>query len=115
MMKKFFLCVSLVFLTMLPLFSEDEEMEVTTITITNARETSYKKAEESGNDTILLEGSVELTVTKGSSTSEIKADRITYDRKTEMLYAEGNVHIVTKSSSSGGEETTASSLLLSLG
>ena len=111
-MKKFLLCVSLVFLTMLPLFSEDEEMEVTTITITNARETSYKKAEESGNDTILLEGSVELTVTKGSSTSEIKADRITYDRKTEMLYAEGNVHIVTKSSSSGGEETTASSLLL---
>ena len=112
MMKKFFLCVSLVFLTMLPLFSEDEEMEVTTITISNARETNYKKNEETGNDTIVLKGSVELSVTKGTTTSEIKADSITYDRKTEMLYAEGNVEIETKTSSSGGEKTTASSLLL---
>ena len=111
-MKKFFLCVSLVFLTMLPLFSEDEEMEVTTITISNARETNYKKNEETGNDTIVLKGSVELSVTKGTTTSEIKADSITYDRKTEMLYAEGNVEIETKTSSSGGEKTTASSLLL---
>ena len=112
MMKKFFLCVSLVFLTLLPLFSEDEEMEVTTITISNARETNYKKNEETGNDTIVLKGSVELSVTKGTTTSEIKADSITYDRKTEMLYAEGNVEIETKTSSSGGEKTTASSLLL---
>ncbi len=87
-------------------------MEITTITISNARETSYKKSEETGNDTIVLKGSVELSVTKGSTTSDIKADSITYDRKTEMLYAEGNVQIETKTSSSGGEKTTATSLLL---
>lgn len=85
---------------------------VTTITITNARQTTYTKDPESGNDTIVLEGSVELSVSKDSTASEIKADKITYDRQTEMLYAEGNVEIITKSSSSGGETTTASALLM---
>lgn len=92
------------------LFAEEE---ITTITILNARQTSYKKAEDTGNDTILLEGSVILSVQKGNSTTEIKADKITYDRKTEMLFAEGNVAIETKGSgSSGGETTTADSLLM---
>lgn len=91
------------------LFAEEE---ITTITIMNARQTSYKKAEDTGNDTIILEGSVVLSVQKDSTTTEVKADKITYDRKTEMLYAEGNVEITTKSSSSGGETTTASSLLM---
>ena len=111
-MKKFLLFFSFTFLLTALLFSQENELEITTITITNARETNYKKSEETGNDTIVLEGSVELSVAKGSTTSEIKADRITYDRKTEMLYAEGNVEIETKGSSSGGEKTTASSLLL---
>lgn len=91
------------------LFAEEE---ITTITILNARETSYKKAEETGNDTIMLEGSVILSVQKDNTVTEIKADRVTYDRKTEMLFAEGNVEITTRDSSSGEETTTASSLLL---
>ena len=89
-----------------------QQTEITTITIKNARQTSYKKSEETGNDLIVLEGSVELTVQKGETTSEISADNINYDRKTEMLYAQGNVQITTKSSASGGETTYASSLLL---
>ena len=89
-----------------------QQTEITTITIKNARQTSYKKSEETGNDLIVLDGSVELSVQKGETTSEISADNITYDRKTEMLYAQGNVQITTKSSSSGGETTYASSLLL---
>ena len=97
-----------------------QETEVTTITITNARQTTYEKNDNSktadGNkeeqDSIVLEGSVEISVKKGSTVSEIKADKVTYDRKTEMLFAEGNVEILTKSSSAGGETTTASSLLM---
>lgn len=88
------------------------ETETTVITITNARQTSYKKDDETGNDTIVLEGSVIITVTKGDTSSEIKADRITYDRKTEMLYADGNVEITTKGASAGGETTTADTLLM---
>lgn len=96
----------------IPVESTSAKTEITTINIKNARQTSYKKSEETGNDLIILEGSVELSVQKGESTSEILADNITYDRKTEMLYAEGNVQITTKSSSSGEEKTSASSLLL---
>lgn len=109
MRKRIWLAIFLIF-SLYPLAAQ--EVEVTTINILNARQTSYKKADDTGNDTIVLEGSVELSVQKDSTVSEIKADRITYDRSTEMLYAEGNVEITTKGSSSGGETTTASSLLL---
>lgn len=88
------------------------ENEVTTITITNARQTDYKKNEETGNDSIVLEGSVEISVQKGNTVSNIKADKIIYDRVTKMLFAQGNVEITTKSSSEGGETTKASSLLM---
>ena len=113
-MKKAFLICTILLSLILPLFSEDNkgEVEITTITIDNARETNYKKDEETGNDVIVLEGAVELSIEKGDTESDIKADKISYDRQTEMLYAEGNVVITTKGSGSGGETTTASSLLL---
>ena len=117
MMRRFFSAAVLFFLLCLPLFAQkssasNKEPEVTVITINNARQTSYKKAEDTGNDTIVLEGSVSLSVQKGSSTNEIKADKITYDRKTEMLYAEGNVSITMKGGSSGNDTATATSLLM---
>ena len=93
------------------LFSVLFSQEVTTITINNARRTEYKKSEDTGNDSIFLDGSVELSVQKGETTSEIKADKIVYDRKTEMLYAEGNVQIISKKSN-GEDTTTAHSILL---
>ena len=33
--------------------SSDEQPEITVITINNARQTSYKKADDTGNDTIM--------------------------------------------------------------
>ncbi len=89
-----------------------QEVSTTVITITNARQTNYKKDEKTGNDTIILEGEVVLSVKKDDSVSEISADIISYDRKTEMLYAEGNVSIVTKDEKSGNDTATANSLLL---
>lgn len=106
--KKIFFSLILCFFASV-IFAEEN---TTTITIKNARQTNYAKDEKTGNDTIILEGDVQLTVQKGNNTSEISANKIIYDRKTEMLYADGNVEITTKSSSSGGETTTASSLLL---
>ena len=94
------------------LYAQSNSSEVTTITITNARQTTYEKDEKNDQDSIILEGGVEISVKKGNSVSEIKADKVTYDRKTEMLYAEGDVEIQTKGSSAGGEKTTASSLLM---
>ena len=93
-------------------YVSSQDVKVTTITINNARQTSYSKSEETGNETIVLEGSVELEVKKDSASSIIKADRITYDRVTEMLYAEGSVEITSTNSAFGEETTTADSLLL---
>ena len=112
--------LSLFFLFLTSLYSQSSS-EVTTITITNARQTTYEKnnknkegedTSDDSQDSIVLEGSVEISVAKGSTVSEIKADKVTYDRQTEMLFAEGNVEITTKSSSAGGETTTATSLLM---
>ena len=89
-----------------------QEAEVTTITIENSMQTSYKKSEDGGEDLIELEGAVEISVKKGSNKTKIKADKVTYNRATEMLFASGNVEIVTEGASAGGEKTTANSLLM---
>lgn len=91
---------------------ENKEPQVTVITINNARQSAYKKNEDTGNDCIILEGSVSLSVQKGSTTNDINADKIVYDRKTEMLYAEGNVEIIMKNGNSGNSTATASSLIM---
>lgn len=89
-----------------------DEPEVTVITINNARQTSYRKNEDTGNECIVLEGAVSLTVEKGKTTNDISADKIVYDRKTEMLYADGNVEILMKTSGSGKDAATATSLIM---
>jgi len=111
-LKKLFVVSLALFIFSEFAFAGDTETSVTTITIINARQTNYKKDEASGSDTIILEGDVNLRVQKDSTTSEISANKITYDRKTEMLYAEGNVSIVTKDSNSGNDTATADTLLL---
>ena len=92
--------------------AQQKASEPTIITIVNARQTTYEKDDKTDSDSIVLEGAVEISVKKGSTVSEIKADKVTYDRKTEMLFAEGGVEITTKSSGSGGGETTTASSLL---
>ena len=118
-MTRVVLAMTVVFFMLLsaPLFAQEASQqqktpEPTTITIKNARQTTYEKDEKNDTDTIVLEGAVEIEVKKGSTSSEIKADKVTYDRKTEMLFAEGGVEITTKSSGSGGGETTTASSLL---
>ncbi|MBP5519983.1 MAG: LPS-assembly protein LptD [Treponema sp.] len=116
MTKRLVFATFFVFLFSFAVFSQNDDSgkktETTIITINNARQTSYKKAEDSGNDTIVLEGSVSLSVEKGSSKNEIRADKVTYDRQTEMLYAEGNIEIIMKGGSSGENTASASSLML---
>lgn len=93
-----------------PFFSQDSN--VTTITITKARATDYVKDKETNNDCIVLKGDVHLSVKKGSNVTEISSDTITYDRNTQMLYANGNINIVTKSEASGEQKITATSLIM---
>ena len=65
--------------------------EKTVITIEHSQSTSYEKNKETGNDTIVLSGAVRISVAKGNTKTTIRAERITYDRKTQMMYASGGV------------------------
>lgn len=116
MFKRFFFAAVVFSLFAFTLIAQSDdskkEPEVTVITINNARQSAYKKSEETGNDSIVLEGSVSLSVQKGNTTNDINADKIVYDRKTEMLYAEGNVEIIMKNGNSGNSTATASSLIM---
>lgn len=109
---KAFFTVFVLFVSFSRAFAQSSDSNVTTIKINNANQTSYQKDPDTKNDIIVLKGLVSLSVEKGSTVSDIKADSVTFDRKTQMLYAEGNVEITTKSSASGGETTTANSLLM---
>ena len=105
--KKIIVLFSLIFC-----FSFVFAEEITTIVINNARRTEYKKSEETGNDSIFLDGNVELSIKKNDDATVVRADSVVYDRKTEMLYAEGTVEIIQKKSSGGEDKTSASSVLL---
>lgn len=86
------------------------------ITIESAQSTQYKKDSETGDDIIVLSGAVSISVTKGNTTTVITADLVNYNRKSEMLYASGNVSLKqTGTGSEGGQDVTADSLLFNTG
>lgn len=84
---------------------------VSVVNIESAERSEYKKDVVSGGDCIILTGSVVISVSRGSDRTTISADRVNYNRASEMLYAEGNVALEQSGSSAGGEKITASSLL----
>ncbi len=96
------------------LSAEEKKAEDTVITIENARATNYEKDKDTGNDCILLSGDVRVSVVRGSTKNEIRADSIKYDRVTEMMYAEGGVSLRQTTESSGGESVTATSLMFNV-
>ena len=88
------------------------EEQVSVINIESAEKSEYKKDQLSGGDCIILSGNVVISVSRGNDKTTISADRINYNRSSEMLYAEGNVGLEQSgSSSAGGEKITANSLL----
>ncbi|MCR4823041.1 MAG: hypothetical protein K5873_09250 [Treponema sp.] len=106
-MKRFLLPAALIFsfLTSPFLFAEGKEPSV--ISIEHSQKVENSKDAVSGEDSIVLTGSVQISVSRGGKKTTIKAERINYNRATEMLYAEGDVSL----SQSDGETITATSLL----
>lgn len=89
-------------------FSQDN---VSVINIESAQNTEYRKNKDTGQEEIILKGQVAISVTKGSSKTVIYADKVTFNRQTDMVYAEGNVSLTQTGSSSGEQNITASTLL----
>lgn len=91
--------------------SENQEKEKTVITILNALKTSNIKDKEKDEDLILFEGSVKIEVAKGKTKTVISADMISWSRKHEMLYAEGNVSLEQSEENGSVSNITATSVL----
>lgn len=90
--------------------SADDNVSV--ISIDSAQKTEYKKDPVTGDDTIVLTGGVSISVSKNGSKTTITAESVNYNRKTEMLYAQGSVSLKqTGGGSAGGQDVTADSLL----
>ena len=110
MKKKFFvLAVLISSLFVLPLFAAEGEKAV--ISIEQAQKVENSKDPLSEDDCIVLTGNVKISVSRGGSKTTISAERINYNRVTEMLYAEGSVALEQTGGSGGGEKITAASLL----
>ncbi|WP_407427102.1 hypothetical protein [Treponema sp.] len=110
-MKKVFLLAVLIFsfLAIVPFYGAEGEKSV--ISIEQAQKVENTKDAVSGDDCIVLTGNVKISVTRGSTKTTISAEKINYNRATEMLYAEGSVSLEQTGGSAGGETITASSLL----
>ena len=104
-----FLASLLLLAAALPVSADDSDKSV--ITIDSAQKTEYKKDPVNGGDAIILTGGVQISVARGSDKTTITADMVNYNRKTEMLYAEGNVSLSQTGANAGGEAVTANSLL----
>lgn len=116
-MKKFFVLLVLIFsfLATFQVFSEEadseKKIEKTVITIEQAQKVENTKDVVNGGDCILLTGNVRISVSRGNSKTTITAEKINYNRATEMLYAEGSVSLEQTGGKAGGEKISASSLL----
>ena len=107
--KKTALFLLFLFFLFKPAFSQSE---VTVVTIISANYSEYKKNENTSEDEIHLSGNVKLSVEKEKSKTEIKADDVTFNRSTQMLYAKGNVRILKSSTSGDEQDISASTVLL---
>ena len=89
-----------------------EEAETSVITIHSAQSTEYAKDESTGDELILFDGGVSLSVQSGSANVSISAMTVTFNRKTEMISANGSVTLSqSDGDSSVGETVYAQSLL----
>ena len=88
-----------------------QEAQATIVRINYARHTTYEKQEADGNEVIVLNGNVSIRIEKGKRILDIEAATVRYDRKTSMLFAQGDV-VLTSSGTAGRQDATAGTMLL---
>lgn len=91
--------------------SSEEKSEKTLITIMNALTSGNKKDEANGDDLLTFEGNVKISVEKGAVKTIISADRVSFNRAREMLFAEGAVRL-EQTEKNGSTQTVTSDTLL---
>ncbi|MGL4986798.1 MAG: hypothetical protein ACRC5H_06650 [Treponemataceae bacterium] len=97
------------------IFSEDDSSEsVTIVTIEQAERTHSQKDKATDESVIIFSGGVRLSVQKDSTTINIAAQSVQFNRERQTLYAEGNIVFEQKKSGDEGETLTAKTLLLKI-
>lgn len=89
----------------------EEKSEKTLITIMNALVSGNKKDEANGDDLLTFEGNVKISVEKGAVKTIISADKVSFNRAREMLFAEGAVRL-EQTEKNGSTQTVTSDTLL---
>lgn len=89
----------------------EEKSEKTLITIMNALVSGNKKDEANGDDLLTFEGNVKISVEKGAVKTIISADKVSFNRAREMLFAEGAVRL-DQTEKNGSTQTVTSDTLL---
>ena len=84
----------------------------TVVRVNNAQHTEYRTDKDSGNEVMVMSGAVSVSVVKGGVETTITASVVRYDRKANMLFAQGDVHLVQAGGEGGGQEVSADTLLL---
>lgn len=107
-----FLLWSVLLFAAAPLFLPADTRQ-STVTIEQARKTSYYTDEATGDEIIIFTGSVAVSVVQDGTTNRITADTVHFNRTQNMLYAEGNVSL-DKTSGNDTEHLTAGSLLFNI-
>ena len=91
--------------------TEDSVPQKTVITIMNALKSGNSKDPNNGDELLTFEGNVQISVEKNGTKTTISADRVSYNRAREMLFAEGAVKL-EQTEANGGSQTISSDSLL---
>lgn len=91
--------------------AENSAPQKTVITIMNALKSGNSKDPNNGDDLLTFEGNVQISVEKNGTKTTISADKVSYNRAREMLFAEGAVKLEQTESNGGTQTITSDSLL----
>ncbi|MBP5442568.1 MAG: LPS-assembly protein LptD [Treponema sp.] len=108
-LKSFFAVILMLFAFIPCSFAQSTK---SVINIINADKTEYVKNSETGEEEIVLTGSVSLKVTQDKTETTITASKITYNRKSSMIYASGSVSLKQTGGADGTQNISAETLLL---
>lgn len=90
---------------------EEKKDTKTVITIMNALKSGNRKDEKNGDELLTFDGNVKISVEKNGSKTIISADKVSYNRARDMLFAEGAVKLEQTESSGATQSISSDSLL----
>ncbi|MGL4981970.1 MAG: hypothetical protein ACRC4W_03785 [Treponemataceae bacterium] len=101
--------------TALSFAQETKAEDITIVTIEQAERTHSQKDSATDESIIIFSGGVKLSVQKDTTTINISAQSVQFNRERQTLYAEGNITFEQKRGNDEGEVLTATTLLFNVG